>query len=419
MTQERKDELYDQLIAWICAHTHSDEERFQVLHGEFGMTQDELHDHCIESLDSFFPEESPLERLERRIAENYREYKERWLRMKPSELIANCGEIEAVTRMASELSAAIRHGDAEYLLRFRNPLEVVSDEWLNRNGIDSLNVDDELGHLLWSLQDRGVDETVYALAPEYSKEEGQEAAPMAEPQRKKETEAEVRERFYDELRIGLAQGGFTTGEEENGLLPVYWQDAPLCRVTAGCGIQYRKEEVDREGGSEALDTVIDLAATTAEYMRLLEAAPPLKAQGLEEDYRLLADFNGAVLAAHPTDRGTEFVTWEWDYPHTGMWQGHYYGTNYVGAKQDFALRSGLIPKTLLFEPQELEDLYRSCQRTLDLDETLTYLDAERLTDLQDRIEALSPGVGERVEALLRTAQEQEPERGPQMGGLLC
>ena len=159
--------------------------------------------------------------------------------------------------------------------------------------------------------------------------------------------------------------------------------------------------MDREGGSEALDRVIDLAATIAEYMRLLETAPQLQAQGLEGDYRLLADFNGAVLAAHPTDRGTEFVTWEWDYPHTGMWQGHYYGTNYAGAKQDFAIRSGLTSRTLLFEPRELEDLYRSCQRMLELDEGLAYLDAERLTELQDRIEDISPGVGEHVEALLR------------------
>ena len=142
---------------------------------------------------------------------------------------------------------------------------------------------------------------------------------------------------------------------------------------------------------------------------MLEAAPPLKAHGLEGDYRLLADFSGTVLAAHPTDRGTEFVTWEWDYDRTGMWQGHYYGTNYAGAKQDFALRAGLIPRTLLFEPQELEDLYRCCQRTMELDESLTYPDAERLTDLQERIEDISPGVGERVEAMLQQTQQQQQQ----------
>ena len=218
---------------------------------------------------------------------------------------------------------------------------------------------------------------------------------------------QTQNRFYSELTVSLNRAGFAVTEADSGLLPVYWQDEPLCRVTAGGGIQYRKDEVDREGGSEALDRVIDMTATTAEYMRMLETAPPLKAQGLEGDYRLLADFNGTVLAAHPTGQGTEFVTWEWDYPHTGMWQGHYYGTNYAGAKQDFALRSGLIPQTLLFEPEQLQDLYRCCEKTLELDESLTYLDAERLTSLEEKIEAISPGVGDRVEEILR--QEQEPQ----------
>ena len=230
---------------------------------------------------------------------------------------------------------------------------------------------------------------------------------MFELQREKKAESGPRDRLYAELRTCLARNGFTSGEEDNGLLPVFWQDEPLCRVTAGGGIQYRKDEVDREGGSEALDRVIDMAATTAEYMRMLETSPPLKAQGLEGDYRLLADFNGTVLAAHPTGQGTEFVTWEWDYPHTGMWQGHYYGTNYAGAKQDFALRSGLLPQEQFFTPEELKDLYRCCERTLELDEDLTYSDGERLDRLLEHLEALSPGIGEQIAAEQRRTGPEE------------
>lgn len=57
MTQERKDQLYDQMIAWICEHIKNDEDLFLTLNGHFGMSKEELHDHCIESLDSFFPNE--------------------------------------------------------------------------------------------------------------------------------------------------------------------------------------------------------------------------------------------------------------------------------------------------------------------------------------------------------------------------
>ena len=174
---------------------------------------------------------------------------------------------------------------------------------------------------------------------------------------------------------------------------------PLCRITAGGGAQFRREDLEPEGAGDAFQLATEMASTIAEYMSLMENAPPLPAKGLEGDYRLLADFNSTVLAGHSTGQGVEFVTWEWDYSHTGMWQGHYYGNNYAGAKQDFALRSGLIPRSLLFEQSELDELYRCCQRTRELDETLSYFGEQKVIQLQEHMEALSPGIGERYAVL--------------------
>lgn len=170
MTQERKDHLYDEMFGWICEHIKNDEDLFITLHQHFGMTKDELHEHCIESLDAYFPEETPRTLLKKKVSANFAEYKEKWLKMSPSELIDRCEELEAVTRMAQELSSAVSDEDAEYLLQFKNPLEVVSDEWISRNGIGSLIVDDEMSHLLWSLQDRGDAEQAYEMEPEFSDE---------------------------------------------------------------------------------------------------------------------------------------------------------------------------------------------------------------------------------------------------------
>ncbi|MGE4277409.1 MAG: hypothetical protein AB7E30_09595, partial [Lawsonibacter sp.] len=73
------------------------------------------------------------------------------------------------------------------------------------------------------------------------------------------------------------------------------------------------------------------AETVSEYMKLLDAAPLLKVQGQDEEYRLLAAFNGVVLAGHPTRLGVQFVTWDWDYGHTGVSQGHYMSNHYEAA----------------------------------------------------------------------------------------
>lgn len=194
---------------------------------------------------------------------------------------------------------------------------------------------------------------------------------------------ESRDRFYKEVGIHLAREGFAVREQQDGLLPIEWNGSSLCRITAGGGAQFRREELEPEGAGDAFQLATEIAHTTAEYMRLMENSPPLRAKGLDGDYRLLADFNSTVLAGHPTAQGVQFVTWEWDYEHTGMWQGHYYGNNYPGAKKDFALRSGLIPKTLLFEQSELDELYRCCQRTRELDDTLSYYDEQKVIRLQE------------------------------------
>lgn len=178
MTEQRKNQLYDEMFAWICEHIRGDEDLFLTLHEHFGMTKEELHEHDIDSLDSFFPAESARTLLKQKINANFAEYKERWLKMQPSELIDRCEELEAVTRMAKELPSAVSDEDAEYLLRFKNPLAVVSDEWISRNGIGSLIVDDEMSHLLWALQDRGDAEDEYEKDPEYDEQSAEPGISM-------------------------------------------------------------------------------------------------------------------------------------------------------------------------------------------------------------------------------------------------
>lgn len=54
------------------------------------------------------------------------------------------------------------------------------------------------------------------------------------------------------------------------------------------------------------------------YLLLKEKAPQIRASGLEDDYRRLAEFNNVVLAGHQTRFGVEFVTWEWVQNHIAL-----------------------------------------------------------------------------------------------------
>ena len=214
-----------------------------------------------------------------------------------------------------------------------------------------------------------------------------------------------RKQYFEELHIALTREGFTSQPKQGELLPVEWGGLPLCRITADGGVRYWQEDVATPERKRACERATDLACTVREYMTLLEQAPLLQAQSLTGDYRLLADFNGAVLAAHPTRLGVQFVTWDWSFDRTGLNQGNYFQENYVGAKQDFAIRAGLISKQQIFNQEQLVEIYRCCSDTLDAGFDLTAEQEKCIRGVQEQI-AMQP-LAERPE--WRRAESSPPK----------
>ena len=129
---------------------------------------------------------------------------------------------------------------------------------------------------------------------------------------------DLQTRYLRETAIALAREGFQTDRTDTGKLRILLDGAPLCEVTENGGITYRNEDINELERVAAKDKVYEIARTTAEYMRQMETAPDLKADGLEDGYKVLADFNGTVLAGVQSKHGVHFVTWDWAYGHTGV-----------------------------------------------------------------------------------------------------
>ena len=197
-------------------------------------------------------------------------------------------------------------------------------------------------------------------------------------------------RFLEETAIRLLQNGFTVEPIEDHHLPVCWEKGRLCCISGRGSVLYRQECVDIPGAQDALRAVIDTAQMTSEYMAIMEIAPLLKASGLDGDYRVLADFGDAVLAGHPTERGVQFVTWEWDYDREGVHHGHYFQDDYDAAKRDFTVRGGLVPKDALFEPEQLAEIYRALAFVREQDETLSCGRDRELAELMEQVSGLLP-----------------------------
>ena len=197
-------------------------------------------------------------------------------------------------------------------------------------------------------------------------------------------------RFLEETAIRLRQNGFTVEPIEDHHLPVCWEKGRLCRITGKGSVLYRQENVDSIRAQDALQVVIDTAKMTSEYMAILEYAPQLKATDLTGDYRILADFGDAVLAGHPSERGVQFVTWEWDFDREGVHHGYYFQEDYDAAKRDFTVRGNLVPKDALFEPEQLAQIYRALAFVRELDETLSLGRDQDLAELMEQVGGLLP-----------------------------
>ena len=209
-------------------------------------------------------------------------------------------------------------------------------------------------------------------------------------------------RFLEETAIRLRQNGFTVEPIEDHHLPVCWEKGRLCRISGKGSVYYRREDTDTPQAENALFCIEDIAAKTLEYMTAMETAPRLKATDLTGDYRILADFGDAVLAGHPTERGVQFVTWEWDFDREGVHHGHYFQDDYDAAKRDFTVRSGLVPKDALFEPEQLAEIYRALRLVREQDESLSFGRDQELAELMEQVGKSLP------EAALR--QRDAPEQ---------
>ena len=197
-------------------------------------------------------------------------------------------------------------------------------------------------------------------------------------------------RYLEETAIRLRQNGFTVEPIEDHHLPVCWGKGRLCRISGKGSVLYRQECVDSVRAQDALQSVIDTAKTTSEYMTILETATLLKAGGLTGDYRVLADFGSAVLAGPPTQRGVQFVTWEGGFDREGVHHGHYFQDDYEAAKRDFTVRSGLVQKVALFEPGQLAEICRALRLVREQDESLSFGRDRELAELMEQVGGLLP-----------------------------
>lgn len=213
--------------------------------------------------------------------------------------------------------------------------------------------------------------------------------------------------YFAELARRLRAAGITAGHPEKNRLTVLLNNQPVLSVSAGSDVFLLPAGSNQPEAGELYHKVAQTADEVYAYVEAVQTAPLLHASGLSEKFHLLADFGGAVLAGRELENGWgyQFVTWIWDHDRTGVSHGHYYEEDFQGAKQDFAVRSGLISKAQLFSPEELTQLYRATDYLLDEGPEPEDGQLKALQTSRTKIEYTVPDLAERLEQ----SQGQEPQ----------
>ena len=212
---------------------------------------------------------------------------------------------------------------------------------------------------------------------------------------------EATDRYFSETSLVLRREGFQVNHFLGDRLEVSRDGQMLCKVIGIAGVTCRASDIDTPDRMEAIFKAQEIARTTADYMRKMEQAPPLEVSSLRDQYRVLADFGNTVLAGSYGKYGVEFVTWDWDHDRKGVSQGHYFDGDYQEAKQDFAIRSGLIPKEQFFEKEQLATIYQCCTDVLEEGLCSTFEQEKSIEDIREQIKRGMPDVVEQL-----TPQEQ-------------
>ena len=199
-----------------------------------------------------------------------------------------------------------------------------------------------------------------------------------------------KDRFLQEVDHQLLRKELDARLLEDGLIHVKWNKQALCSVGRDGIVRFRPADITGPEGDRQLRTVTQITAQTKEYMRIFERARALKAVGLEDTYKVLADFGDAVLAGQLGKKGARFVTWEWDFDRQGVHAGHYFMENYEAAKLDFAVRASLVNEQRLFSDEQLAVIRDACEFALEDDATLSYAEEKQLQSVQEQIEQLLP-----------------------------
>lgn len=211
------------------------------------------------------------------------------------------------------------------------------------------------------------------------------------------------EKFLQQVYRKLNEQGITNSKLRDTCIDIYEDKTEIFKIDRKGSMFYSSDKQFRNVVDELHEIIQPIVCEVDEYLRAMENGTELKARDFDMPYIKIAEYNEVVLAGREHSNGSfEFATW--NYKNNSLYHGHY-TTDYKGAREDFATRSGLVNKNLLFNKNELVEIYRCIEDTLGNEYEVTDKQREMLEDIQTRIQNTVNG----FDKLLKEAIDQGEE----------
>lgn len=227
------------------------------------------------------------------------------------------------------------------------------------------------------------------------------------------------ELFRNQLFHELRQAGYhqaAMAEDKKTIVPV--PEYPDLRIGPS-GIRFGMDACEVEKDL-AHDVMADIQQRAIDACRAWEHSTEMPGEHMgAENFRFISEFNDVMLAARNDGvRGLHFVTWEYTHDRTSVTHGHY-TTSFTAAKEDFAVRSGLVLKEQLLDPAHLPLLYKAL-KTVENDYWLQREQDEQVDKLCKQFSRFDHEVANKAEDIVLLPAdpgEQEETMEQEMQGL--
>ena len=223
------------------------------------------------------------------------------------------------------------------------------------------------------------------------------------------------EKFLQQVHRRLNEQGITNSKLRDTCIDIYEGETEIFKIDGKGSMFYSSDNRFRNVVDELHEIIQPIVCEVDEYLRAMENGTELKARDFDMPYIKIAEYNEVVLAGREhSNGGFEFATW--NYKNNSLYHGHY-STDYKGAREDFATRSGLVNKNLLFNKAELVEIYRCIEDTLNNEYEMSDKQREMLEDVHTRIKLSVPGFDELLKEAIDQREEQEVNQGMSMSGM--